>query len=180
MRFAIKRLATHWVYGGFLVGLILFLLTPIFVTDHSILEILTYLALPTYMMHQYEEHDADRFRLFVNTLLGPSHRGLSIYDVFIVNVIFVWLTLGIVIDLTLRLDPQWSSVAAWLLLVNAAVHIAQAIVLKRYNPGLLTAIVLFIPLGIGLIGEANATLLQHLAAIGFVVLLHLGIVLRAL
>jgi len=38
-------------------------------------------------------------------------------------------------------------VAIYLPIVNAFVHIGGAILTRRYNPGLITAIVLFLPIG---------------------------------
>ena len=60
------RLIANWVYGGFLAGLLLLLLTPVLVHSWPVSLVTTLLCLPLYMIHQYEEHDNDRFRLFVN------------------------------------------------------------------------------------------------------------------
>jgi hypothetical protein len=38
-------------------------------------------------------------------------------------------------------------IGLYLLLVNAVAHIGQALALRRYNPGLVTAVLLFVPLG---------------------------------
>jgi hypothetical protein len=69
------RLIANWVYGGFLAGLLLLLLTPVLVHSWAAPLVATFLCLPVYMVHQYEEHDKDRFRLFVNQkrarCLGP-------------------------------------------------------------------------------------------------------------
>ena len=39
-------------------------------------------------------------------------------------------------------------IAVYLVLVNAVIHIVHGILFRRYNPGLATAIVVFLPLGI--------------------------------
>ena len=64
------RLIANWVYGGFLAGLLLLLLTPVLVHSWPVSLVTTFLCLPVYMVHQYEEHDNDRFRLFVNQKIG--------------------------------------------------------------------------------------------------------------
>ncbi|MEH0071063.1 HXXEE domain-containing protein [Pannonibacter sp. Pt2-lr] len=44
--------------------------------------------------------------------------------------------------------PGWGLIAVYLLLINAALHVVQGLVLRLYNPGLVTAVALFIPLGV--------------------------------
>ena len=44
-------------------------------------------------------------------------------------------------------DLGYGLIAAYLLLLNAAIHIAQAIAARTNNPGLVTAILLFLPAG---------------------------------
>ena len=42
------------------------------------------------MLHQYEEHDNDRFRIFMNRILAGGHDALTHPAVFIINVPGVW------------------------------------------------------------------------------------------
>jgi len=99
------------------------------------------------MIHQYEEHDDDRFRAFVNRLLGSGREVLTPLAVFITNIIGVWAVLGAAFCLAACLNSGYGLIAAYLLLLNAVIHIAQAIAARDYNPGLVTAIVLFLPAG---------------------------------
>ncbi len=46
-------------------------------------------------------------------------------------------------------NPGWATLAIYLVLVNAVVHIAHALLFRCYNPGLVSALVLFLPLGAG-------------------------------
>ena len=141
------RLVANWVYGGFLAGLLLLALTPIFAAGWDGATTLVFLALPVYMIHQYEEHDADRFRRFVNKRLGGGREILTLADVFWINIVGVWVLLAADLWLVGRFAIGWGVFAAYFLLVNAALHIVQAIHLRCYNPGLGTAIALFLPLG---------------------------------
>lgn len=174
-----QRLYAYWVYGAGLSGLLLVVLAPVLMPHLHRPAALCYLALPVYMIHQYEEHDADRFRIFVNQMLGPKSHGLSRADVFVINVILVWGSLSIALYLSNAGIGFGSALAAWLLLFNALVHIGQALALKRYNPGLVTAIILFIPLGLALALGEPLSLGTHALALGLVIALHIGIALRA-
>ncbi len=81
-----QRLITYWVYGGALAGVLLVFLTPALASSWTIVATLIFLHLPAYMLHQYEEHDDDRFRRFFNTTIGKGREVLSLQDVFLINV----------------------------------------------------------------------------------------------
>lgn len=144
----LNRLISYWVYGGFLAGLLLLALAPLFVRGWPPVLAATFFCLPAYMLHQYEEHDHDRFRSFVNRMVGGGHEVLTPLAVFIVNVPGVWGVIALSLWLAARVAPGLALIAVYLVLVNAAVHIAQAVAMRDYNPGLISAIVLFLPLGI--------------------------------
>lgn len=168
----------YWVYGGTTMGVVLLLLGPLFLRDLSLPANLTFLCLPLYIFHQFEEHDDDRFRAFVNGVVAKGREGLSLADVFWINVLAVWVLLPLTLWLVVRVDPGWSAIAASLLVINAVAHIGQAIVLRRYNPGLWTGIVLLLPLGLALLiyGQANAA--QFLLSLLLAVAVHACIVAR--
>ena len=90
----LKRLISNWVYGGFLAGILILCLTPVLARGWPNALLATFLCLPVYMLHQYEEHDNDRFRAFVNRLLGRGREALTPLAVFITNIIGVWAVLG--------------------------------------------------------------------------------------
>ena len=144
----LSRLIANWVYGGAIAGVMLLILLPVFSQNWSTLEILTFLHLPAYMLHQWEEHDADRFRLFVNKEIGQGQEVLSPLAVFIINIPGVWGVLSATILLTHFAHPGFAMIAAWVVLLNGLAHVGQAIAMKRYNPGLLTAALFFLPLSI--------------------------------
>lgn len=173
---ALGRLQALWVYGGTLAALLLLALTPVLTAGWPLADRLTWLSLPAYMLHQFEEHDADRFRRFVNDLSkGPA---LGVADVFWINILGVWAVLAAVIWLTRNTDTGWGVTAAWFLLVNAAAHLAQAAVLRRPNPGAFSAAVLFLPLGTAILLTQRATTAQHASALFLVLALHAAILLR--
>jgi hypothetical protein len=101
-----------------------------------------------YMVHQVEEHLwPGGFRQFTNAHIyqsGHDDWPVSIGGVTLVNVGFVWLPLALAIIWPGPL--RWVGLA-WigLTLVNALTHIVASLRFRVYNPGLVTAIVLFLP-----------------------------------
>jgi hypothetical protein len=136
------------------------------------------------MIHQYEEHDNDRFRAFVNRLLGHGREVLTPLAVFITNIVGVWAVLGAVFWLTACVNPGYGLIAAYLLLLNAAIHIAQAIAGRGYNPGLVTAIVFFLPAGaycLRAVEEGGfGTLLMHAIGAAVAIGVHAAIAAQVL
>jgi hypothetical protein len=49
--------------------------------------------------------------------------------------------------LSFFVNPGFGLIAVYLAVVNAVVHLVAAVALRAYNPGLWTAILLFLPLG---------------------------------
>ncbi|MEM8570538.1 MAG: HXXEE domain-containing protein [Pseudomonadota bacterium] len=172
----LARLEEGWVYGGMLAGLLLLLLSPLLTAGWDSASVMLFLTLPIYMLHQYEEHDADRFRQFVNNELGGGHELLSRRAVFWINILGVWVLLAAALWLAREVSSGWAAIGAWLLLINALVHVLPGIALRRYNPGLATAIVLFVPLGIALLAATPATWGEQLISLVLIIGLHTGIV----
>jgi hypothetical protein len=173
------RLQQNWVYGGFLSGLMLLALTPLLLGGWDGAAVLAFLVLPAYMLHQYEEHDDDRFHQFVITELGKGRDVLPTPAIFLINILGVWVVMVVTLWLMRRVGPGFGVVAGYLVLVNGIVHLIAWAVLRRYNPGLVTGIVLFLPLGIAVLVTSPAGPGLHLAALLFVVGVHAGIVIDA-
>jgi hypothetical protein len=101
-----------------------------------------------YMVHQVEEHLwPGGFRPFTNAHIfqsGNDDWPVGVGGVALVNVGFVWLPLALTVIFPGPL--RWVGLA-WigLTFVNALTHIAASLRLRVYNPGLVTAIVLFLP-----------------------------------
>jgi hypothetical protein len=142
-----NRLVANWVYGGFLCGILILLITPILARGWPPALLATFLCLPAYMLHQYEEHDDDRFRRFVNSNFGKGREILSLPAVFLINVPGVWGVVAVAFWLGALLNPGFGLIAAYLLLLNAAIHVVSAVFLRGYNPGLVTGVLFFVPLG---------------------------------
>lgn len=100
-----QRLIDNWVYGGFLAGILLLGLFATIGGDWSTAFWLVALQLPIYMLHQYEEHDADRFRIFVNQLAGGGRDVLTRKAVFLINIPGVWGSIS--------LPSPWPTLSIW-------------------------------------------------------------------
>ncbi len=178
------RLIANWVYGGFLAGLLLLLLSPILVQSWPAPLVATFLCLPVYMLHQYEEHDNDRFRLFVNQKIGKGRVGLSPLAVFVINVPAVWGIVGMSLVLAATVSLGVGLVAVYLVLLNGTIHVVQAVISRGYNPGMGTAIILFLPLGgygIAAIQRAGGgTVLMHVVGAGVSIAIHAAIIVHVM
>jgi hypothetical protein len=110
---------------------------------------------PMYLLHQFEEHGIDALGEHY-AFLGSLCRNLGFpvlatcpadaAFVFSVNVVGCWsvFTLPFMVG---RSRPLLAACAWGVPLINAVAHIAPAVITGRYNPGLVTAVVLFVPLG---------------------------------
>ncbi len=178
----LDRLFRNWVYGGLLAGILLLGLTGLLAQDWPVWLTAVWLMLPLYMIHQYEEHDADRFRLFVNRNLAGGREALSPLAVWIINIPGVWGVIVASFALAWNVRPGLGLIAVYLVLGNALAHLGGWIGLRRYNPGLWTAILLFLPFG-GIawwILQANSpSATDHAIGLGIAVGIHLLILLWA-
>jgi hypothetical protein len=114
------------------------------------------LMLPVYMLHQFEEHGidllGDRYA-FLGTMcrmLGyPQLQGCPADPAFIfaVNVGAVWIA-GACAIIWRRSNPLVGACAWGIALVNGVVHLGGALRLGGYNPGLLTGLLLLVPLSL--------------------------------
>lgn len=159
--------------------------TDSFLADTKLMSVVLLLA---YLIHQFEEHWIDllgeryAFYKFLNesllSALGAPDASVmpaSPTAIFVINTSLVWLAGAIAI---------WRSpnhffptlALSGIVLVNAITHILSGIVQQAYNPGLLTAIALFVPLAIAFYREvlvANPTAkLQVVASFIWAVLAH--------
>jgi len=172
----LNRLVMNWVYGGFLAGILLVCLVPVIAGGWPPALCIVFLCLPAYMLHQYEEHDDDRFRRFFNETIGKGHEVLSPLATFVVNVPGVWGVMTVSFWLAAKVESGFGLIAVYLVLVNAGVHVIHTALFRKYNPGLGTATILFLPLGsVGLYEiqiAAGGTAAMHALGLGVAVVIH--------
>lgn len=177
-----QRLFDHWVYGGFLAAFLLLGLYATLGAGWSASFWIIALQLPLYMLHQYEEHDADKFRLFVNRLMGDGRDILTRQAVFVINILGVWGVNLAAIALAYMLSPGFGLIAIWLTLLNGFIHVVQGVALRRYNPGLWTAVFLFLPAGLFGVWKLHSAgygnISWQLLGFGAAAAIHLAIILH--
>ena len=137
---------------------------------------LVYLQLPIYMVHQYEEHAGDRFRPWVNAMIGHGQEVLTPIATFWINSLLVWLLDLVALYLARFVDLSFGLIAIYLPVVNAFGHIVPGVVKRQYNPGLLTSLLLFLPVGLVSIlvvsHAAGSSVGDHLLAFAVAIAVH--------
>jgi hypothetical protein len=170
----------NWMYAGFVAGLFLLAVAPLFVTAWPVAMFAVYLQLPVYMLHQLEEHYGDRFRQFANEHVAGGLNALTTPAVVFINVPGVWGIDLAAIYLAHFVHIGLGLIAVYLMLVNAVAHIMAGLVLRMYNPGLVTGVALFIPAGLWALFAVSAvpgvTMADHAIGLGIAILIHAGII----
>lgn len=116
---------------------------------------LLWLPLPVYMLHQFEEHGIDAlgrhyaFQAQICTTIGwtgdLAHCPATEWFIFAVNPGTVWIA-GLASGLSGPRRALVGAAALGIPAVNAIAHIAPALRTQTYNPGLATAVLLFVPM----------------------------------
>jgi len=139
-----------------------------------------YVLLLAYFAHQLEEHLHDRFRLFVNEVVGGGLEALTPRATMVINVGLVWIGYLAVLLGTAFVDPGLGLIAAYATLVNGASHVAFALVRRRANPGVWTSAALFLPAGAWAWRSCSRASglgpCGHVLGLAIAALAHLGIV----
>lgn len=171
---------TNWSRAGIPAAIILLALSPFLLRGLSLALFLVFLQLPVYMLHQYEEHGHGAFRAFVNHMMGKDRDILTDNAIFWINVLGVWVVDLFALYLAVYVNVSLGLFAIYLTLVNAALHIVMSLALRRYNPGLWTSIVLFVPVGgyalYRVSVDSHATLGAQALGAGIAIVIHAAII----
>ena len=175
---------TSWSRVGLPLAAVLLALSPLVRRRADRATVLTYLQLPVYMLHQYEEHGHGAFKRGMNALVPPSVGRLTDRNIFLTNIVGVWGVDAAATVLAATTTPAAGLLAPYLAVVNALLHLATALRSRRYNPGLATALLLFLPFGaysIRTIGrEVRAARRAHGLSLAAANALHLLVVLSVI
>jgi hypothetical protein len=170
----------QWPYAGLFAAGFLAVLAP-FVFHLAGWPLgLVYLQLPIYMLHQYEEHAGDRFRKWVNTMIGDGREVLTPIATFWINSLLVWLLDIVALYLACFVDLSLGLIAIYLPMLNACGHIVPSLIKKQYNPGLATSVLVFLPVGVlsamVVSRAAGCDVQDHLLGLAVAVAVHAAII----
>ena len=172
----------QWPAVGLFAAGFLLALTPLWADRFGSAMALVYVQLPLYMLHQWEEHAGDKFRLHINRVLAGGREALTPLATFWINALGVWGIDLSAIYLACSVRPALGLIAGYLAVVNAIVHIATAAGRREYNPGLWTAVVLLLPFGVWCIAAvsqaAKAGWEDHFLGLGAAVAVHVAIIIH--
>jgi len=171
----------HWVAAALCMAVFLLLLAPALTLSWDVPILLIYLLLPIYMLHQVEEHTGDRFRQWVNQRFGGVE-ALTPNAVLVVNIPGVWGIGLLSLYAALLFGTGWGLAMIYLVLVNAVIHIAGGIRSRAYNPGLGTAIAVFLPVGGVAFRLVSSTpgvhALHHAVGLAIAIVIHVALVIH--
>lgn len=168
-----RWLTSRWVPAAGFMAAALFAILPLLYAVYALPLVLIFLHSPGYMLHQVEEHTGDRFRTFVNKRIFGGRDALSVAAVLVINIPVVWGLNLIALYAAYLWGPGYGLVAPYAMLLNGATHIGAAVRFRCYNPGLMTSVILFLPLSLWTIfasGPVDASF--HYAALGLAVMVH--------
>ena len=182
-----------WPWIGLGAGSLLFLLltTNALRSDRSVsrwrdIVWLTWAAVGAYLLHQFEEHGVDAqhhvyaFRGFLCAEIGfgdPKSCPAPVSFITAVNIAAVWVA-G---PLSALLAARWPVIGLSFFAIpatNLFAHAIPALLSQSYNPGLVTALALFLPLS--LLAFAAVITRYHLGVRAVLATLFAGAVLHAL
>jgi hypothetical protein len=126
----------------------------------------------TYLLHIAEEYFADfpaHMLLTQGVFLSPQR------FLFLQTAGLILMVLGILISRRLRFPNQMFVILAALIIGNAFVHSIRSIMFGAYEPGLLTSLLLWLPLGI----VTLSSLFSKMTRLRFVVNVAAGIAISA-
>ena len=165
----------NWSRAGLVVAIVMLLIAPVVGRSVGLAVVLIYLWLPFYMLHQYEEHGQGKFLEFYQRMMPRIAPRLTERKLLVVNVGTVWLFFLLSLYAALYRQFWLALYPVYLSLINAMMHIGQMVAWRSYNPGLVTAVVIFLPAAavtIPIVAAAGATHGDNLAAFGLGFLAH--------
>lgn len=169
----------QWPRAGLFTAGLMLLALPAWIEAAGVVVALVMLQLPLYMVHQFEEHYHDRFRQYLNRNVAHCE-ALTPAGAFWINALGVWGLDIVMLYLAVFVSPSLALAAFYLPIVNALTHLREAVARREYNPGLWTALMLFLPVGgwalYHVSVESGATWVDQLVGAGIAVAVHVAII----
>ena len=137
----------QWPQAALFCGVIMILLLAAMLPKLGLMYVLIAMPLPIYMVHQFEEHYHNRFCLMLNEKIGKGKVVLTPKQVFMINSLWVWALSLVAIAFAFLVNPLIGLIPTYFMVLNGILHCLQAIRFRSSNPGLITSLLLFFPVG---------------------------------
>src|SRR5690606_31604719 len=115
----------QWPYAALFTSMFLLALAPLWHSFAGLALTLVFLQLPVYLIHQFEEHAEDRFRNFLNRVIGHGRELLTPSATFWINSLGVWFVNLTALYLAWGVELSLGLMAGYLCVVNGVAHLMQ-------------------------------------------------------
>jgi hypothetical protein len=146
----ISWLYTNWAKLSLFLAVIVTVLIYIFINPHNLLLFLIWIQFPIYLLHQFEEHNWNGFKNYINRNVFKVKEGdfpLNDKIIFWVNIPIVWILIPIFSGLS-SANIMFGLWIPYFAVFNSLSHLIVSLRNREYNPGLLVSLILGIPVGI--------------------------------
>ncbi len=173
-----------WIYNNWaklsvFLAIIVTLIIYFFIKPYNIVLFLIWIQLPIYLLHQFEEHNWNGFKNYVNRSVFKVIEGdypLNNKIIFWVNIPIVWILIPIFAVLS-TLNIMLGLWIPYFAVFNSLSHVIFSIRNREYNPGLIVSLMLGIPVGIYALivfySLISVPVIISILSIFFGILLHL-------
>lgn len=175
----IDWLYNNWAKLSIFLAIIITILIYIFIKPYNFLLFLIWIQLPVYLLHQFEEHNWNGFKNYINRNVFKVEEGdfpLNDKIIFWVNIPIVWILIPVFLVLS-SLNIMFGLWIPYFAIFNSLTHVIVSVRNREYNPGLIVSLILGIPVGIYaliiLYSYIQIPVLISVISIFFAILLHL-------
>jgi hypothetical protein len=172
-------LYNNWAKLSLFLAVIATVLIYIFIKPDNFLLFLIWMQLPIYLLHQFEEHNWNGFKNYVNrTVFKVREDDFPLNDkiIFWVNIPIIWILIPIFSGLS-SANIMFGLWIPYFAVFNSLSHVIVSMRNREYNPGLLVSLILGIPAGIYTLiifySYIQVPVLISALSIFFAVLLHI-------
>jgi len=173
----------NWLYNNLaklsiFLAIIITILIYIFIKPYNFLLFLIWIQLPVYLLHQFEEHNWNGFKNYINrNVFKVKEVDFPLNDkiIFWVNIPIVWILIPIFSVLS-SLNVMFGLWIPYFAIFNSLTHVIVSVLNREYNPGLFVSLILGIPVGIYALiifySNIPVPILISALSIFFAILLH--------
>jgi hypothetical protein len=169
----------NWAKLSLFLAIIVTVLIYIFIKPDNLLLFLIWIQLPIYLLHQFEEHNWNGFKNYVNrNVFKVKEDDFPLNDkiIFWVNIPVVWILIPIFAGLS-SVNIMFGLWIPYFAVFNSLTHVIVSIRNQEYNPGLIVSLILGIPVGIYALiifySHITVPAIITILSIFFAILLHL-------